>query len=66
MVLKRRHIAKTFTWRAVASISTILITWIITGELEAGLAVGGIGAVVKMFLYYLHERAWYKIKFGLR
>jgi len=64
-VLKRRHIAKTVTWRIIASVSTFLISWAITGKIEYGLAIGLTGAIVKLVLYYMHERAWYKFKFGI-
>ena len=29
---RKRHIAKTFTWRAVGTLDTVLISWIITGN----------------------------------
>jgi uncharacterized membrane protein len=30
-----------------------------------GLKIGFVEVVTKMILYYLHERAWYKVNFGL-
>jgi len=66
MVSYKRHIAKTITWRIVGTIDTMILGWIVTGDLKLGLAIGGFEVVTKMVLYYLHERAWYKyIKFGL-
>jgi uncharacterized membrane protein len=66
MVSYKRHIAKTITWRIVGTIDTMILGWIITGDLKLGLAIGGFEVITKMVLYYLHERAWYKyIKFGL-
>jgi uncharacterized membrane protein len=64
-VLKRRHMAKTITWRIIASFSTFLISWAITGKIGYGLAIGISGAIIKIVLYYLHERIWYKFKFGI-
>jgi uncharacterized membrane protein len=64
-VLRRRHIAKTITWRVVASLSTFLISWMITGKIEYGLAIGVTEALIKLVLYYLHERMWYKSNFGI-
>ena len=66
MILKRRHIAKAISYRMIASSSTFLITWIVTGEIHTGLKVGGIAVVIKMGLYYLHERMWYRSKFGVK
>jgi uncharacterized membrane protein len=40
--------------------------WIITGDLTVGLGIGGLELFSKMFLYYIHERIWYKSNFGLK
>ena len=62
----KRHIAKTITWRIVGTIDTILLSWLITGDLAIGLTIGGVEVMTKMILYFAHERMWYKwIKFGL-
>lgn len=58
---RKRHIAKTITWRLVGTLDTILISWFITGDLWAGLKIGFAEVTTKMILYYLHERAWFKI-----
>jgi uncharacterized membrane protein len=62
----KRHLAKTITWRIVGTIDTILLSWLITGNLTVGLTIGGVEVISKMILYFAHERVWYKwIKFGL-
>ncbi len=43
-----------------ATSTTFIITWIVTGNISAGIAVGGVEFFAKMFLYYGHERAWYR------
>jgi uncharacterized membrane protein len=66
MVQVKRHIAKTLTWRLVGTIDTMVLGWIVTGNLKMGMAIGGFEVITKMILYFLHERMWYKhIKFGL-
>jgi uncharacterized membrane protein len=55
---RKRSLIKTVSWRIVASTTTFLIAWMVTGNLTAGAAIGGAEAVTKMFLYYGHERAW--------
>ena len=62
---RKRHIAKTLTWRITATLTTIIIAWILSGDPSTGLAVGGIEFFAKMPIYYFHERAWYKSNFGL-
>jgi len=66
MVSYKRHIAKTVSWRVIGTLDTMILSGIITGSWEMGLAIGGVEVFTKMFLYFLHERAWYKYsKFGL-
>jgi uncharacterized membrane protein len=66
-VEKKRHIAKTITWRMLGTLDTMLIAWLVTGSITMGAAIGGIEVITKMFLYYGHERVWYKyIKFGIK
>lgn len=64
-VLKRRHLAKAITWRICATTITILITIIVTGNVKIGLIVGPIDVVIKLVLYYIHERCWLRTKFGI-
>ena len=67
MVAHKRHILKSVTWRIVGTLDTIIISGLITGSWEVGLAIGRIEVFSKMVLYYLHERAWYKFsKFGIK
>lgn len=63
---KKRHIAKSITWRVIGSLDTMTLAWIISGNPISALQIGFIELVTKIILYYLHERAWYKINFGLR
>ena len=60
MISRKRHAMKALTWRGVATLATIAIAWTVTGELQGGLTVGLWEFFIKMFLYYLHERFWYK------
>ena len=67
MVGRKRHILKTITWRIVGTLDTMILSWIITGSLKIGVAIGGVEVITKMILYYFHERIWYKFsKFGLK
>tara|TARA_A100001011_G_scaffold331995_1_gene358771 strand:+ start:388 stop:810 length:423 start_codon:yes stop_codon:yes gene_type:complete len=61
----KRHMAKTFSWRGIGTLDTILFGWLITGNSLTGLKIGGIETLSKMLLYYGHEKLWYRINFGL-
>ena len=63
---RKRHILKTITWRILGTIDTIVIGGLITGDWTIGLSIGGIEVISKMILYYIHERVWYKSKFGVK
>lgn len=57
---RRRHLAKTITWRLIGTVDTVLIGWVVTGDPWIGIQVGGVEMVTKMILYYFHERAWFR------
>ncbi|HJM78783.1 MAG TPA: DUF2061 domain-containing protein [Candidatus Pelagibacter bacterium] len=59
-VEKKRHLAKTLTWRILATSDTFIIAWLITGEINWAGAIAGVEVFTKIILYYVHERAWYK------
>lgn len=59
-----RSILKTVSWRIVGTIDTIVISWVLTGEIETALAIGSVELVTKMILYFGHERLWNMISFG--
>jgi uncharacterized membrane protein len=61
----KRHIIKTFSWRAIGTIDTFILAWIITGNPLTGLKIGVSEVFTKMLLYYGHEKLWYRINFGL-
>jgi len=62
---RKRHIAKTITWRFIATLDTMTLAWIISGNPLSALQIGFAELFTKMILYYLHERAWYKFNYGL-
>ena len=66
MVTYKRHLLKTISWRIIGTLDTFILSWIITGNVKIGLTIGGVETITKMFLYFFHERLWYKYsKFGI-
>lgn len=64
---KRRHIAKTISYRIVSTLIGFLIMWVITGSVKIGAAFGVAELVYKPIQYYIHERIWYRwIRYGLK
>ena len=67
MVNKKRHIAKTISYRIVSTTIGFLTMWVITGSIKIGTAFGIAELVWKPIQYYIHERVWYKwISYGLK
>ena len=65
MEQRRRSIARTISWRATATITTIGISYLITGTVDTAVKIGFVELSAKLFLQYFHERLWTNIKFGL-
>lgn len=59
--IDRRAAAKTFTWRVVATATTITVAFIFTGSIEISFGIGVFEALLKMLFYYMHEKAWDKL-----
>ena len=62
---EKRHLAKTFTWRITATLTTMIIACLVSGDPLTGFKIGGLEFFIKMPIYYFHERAWHKSNFGL-
>lgn len=61
----QRHLFKTVTWRILGTLDTMLLAWMITGDPITGLKIGLTEVLTKMLLYFLHEKGWHRINYGL-
>ena len=60
IVERKRHIAKTISYRIVSTLIGFGLMWLISGSVKVGAAFG-------IAEFYLHERIWYKwIRYGLK
>lgn len=48
----------------IATLTTMSIVFILTGDLEIVAAAGAVDVVAKLTFYYLHERAWGRVAWG--
>lgn len=62
--LSFRSIVKTITYRITGTLTTAIIALIYTQDLDKALAVGATDLIVKLGVYYLHERIWECIQCG--
>ena len=59
-----RSLLKAFFWRIVATTTTAVIAYFVTGAIETALTIGAFEFVLKFVIYYVHERAWQLVPRG--
>lgn len=59
-----RSLLKAITYRITGTITTALLVYFLTSEWRLALAIGALEPVVKVIIYYLHERAWQSVPRG--
>ena len=59
-----RSLAKSISWRFFGNLISFIIIYGLTHNGKLALAASAIELVVKIVLYYYHERVWNKIKWG--
>ena len=59
-----RSVAKAISWRLIGTLDTLLISYILTGEVAIAASIASIDFITKMFLYFFHERVWNGINWG--
>lgn len=60
----KRSLAKAVTWRMVATSITMMLFYIATGKITISIMAGAAETVLKLGVYYAHERTWNKVKWG--
>jgi len=59
-----RSLTKGLTWRVIATLSTIILVYIVTRNLSLTIQIGFIDIAIKFILFYAHERAWINVPWG--
>ncbi len=59
-----RTVIKAVSWRIIASMTTMIIVYILTREWGITLGAGLLEGISKIIFYYLHERIWHTIGWG--
>jgi len=62
--LRIRSWTKSFTWRFIGIIILLPLTYIFTGTWEGAAKITLIFHIIRMVLYYIHERIWERISWG--
>ena len=59
-----RSVAKALSWRLLGTLATTALVFVFTRRLALSLAVGGLEFASKIALFWFHERAWERIRYG--
>lgn len=62
---RARSLAKTVSWRATATIDTLIISYLVTGSVLFAGSIASFEVITKMAIYYFHERAWSRVSWGV-
>ena len=60
----KRSGLKAVTWRVLATLTTMSIVYVYTGEIDLMVGVGILDVLLKMALYFVHERIWNNVALG--
>jgi uncharacterized membrane protein len=59
-----RSLAKAVSYRVMGSTGTALVVFVLSGNMKISLGVGALDMVLKIALYFVHERLWNYISYG--
>ena len=62
---RNRSIAKAVSWRLLGSMDTFVVSYIVTGQFNASAFIVSAEVITKTLLYYLHERGWAHLRWGV-
>jgi adenylylsulfate kinase len=65
-VTKSRSLVKAFSYRIWGSLTSFIVVLIFTGSAELSGLIAFWETVIKVVVYYIHERGWNFIQWGRR
>jgi uncharacterized membrane protein len=63
-VTKSRSFVKALSYRIWGTLSSVAVAYVITRNASLSVTIAFWETVVKVFIYYAHERGWNKISWG--
>ena len=59
-----RSIVKGVSWRFIATGTTVIIVYLFFGRLDLAIMAGLIESVIKVALFWGHEKVWHRVRWG--
>jgi adenylylsulfate kinase len=63
-VTRSRSLVKSFTYRVFGTLTSFAVVYVITGKGSLATLIAFWETVVKVGVYYWHERVWDRIRWG--
>lgn len=63
-VTRARSFVKALSYRIWGTVSSFVVAWVITGSAELSGLIAFWETVIKVGIYYVHERGWNFIQWG--
>jgi uncharacterized membrane protein len=63
-VTKTRSFVKALSYRIWGTLSSVVVAYVITKNASLSITIAFWETVVKVFIYYAHERGWNYIQWG--
>lgn len=60
----KRSFLKSLSYRVLGTLVTVLITYGLTNKLELAVTAGILDSLLKVLLYFIHERLWTRLSYG--
>jgi uncharacterized membrane protein len=61
-----RAVVKTLLYRVLMVVVTVAVAYLFTGDTAAALNIGIVTNVIKTGTYYVYERAWDRVSWGVQ
>ncbi|MCD6045839.1 MAG: uncharacterized protein K0R48_1002 [Gammaproteobacteria bacterium] len=61
-----RSLVKAVSWRIFGTLTTMVISYIFTGKMSTALFIGLSEFILKIGIFYVHERVWHIIPLGVK
>ena len=63
-VTKSRSFVKALSYRIWGTLSSVAVVYVITKNASLSITIAFWETVVKIFIYYVHERGWNMVQWG--
>jgi uncharacterized membrane protein len=60
----KRSIVKAISWESISTLATMILAYLLFGDVQVCMVFGILSFIMKLVMFYWHERFWHQIQFG--